>query len=568
MGTRVQRGQLSGCVRYWVDRRTLTHPSIGNEADYVLISVVRSSKPGFLTSLNRMNVMLTRCRSGLVIVTKSSFLQHGGRHTLLGRIAQHWEEMREPGETWVDWRLVAEGKVDLPGSPGPRRELRAPLGQVSRCVSEFAMNTYPRQPFLPPTLPNANVLWPGASGLLVPPVDQGAVATYADVLRFPSVAASQQDIPPYLQPHFPETSSPRTTYEEMSPGGVAAFMDVPRFSWGAVTVPQQYAPYLQHYPPKTPPTPYRETFSRGVATFPDAPRFSWGDIAVPHQYAPPNLQPRLPKTSEPRTSYEETFPGAVPTFTNGSKFFWGDIAASPPRTSIPTHRHTAISEQSSKYEAREQTTYESGFPSLPASVLYRAQDPPTSPQHPSWRKKVDQKTSVPTETPVARGEPQITSNPAPVQIPSPVLSPTVETISPRVIRIIPKNPSTDATDVGKAVKNKQKAAEGEQKVVENKQKTTEDKQRVAENRQKAVENMQKVVNMQKAVENMQKAVGNKQKAARNKQKPGEDKQKVGNKQKVAENKQKVAGNKKAAENKQKAAGSKQKGNMNRKSSSK
>ncbi|RDB17534.1 hypothetical protein Hypma_001245 [Hypsizygus marmoreus] len=103
----------------------------GNEADFVLISVVRSgNQPGFLSSLDRMNVMLTRCRRGLVVVTNRSFLEGGGRYTLLGGLQRHWSEIGGH-HTWVDWKLVAEGKADLPSAPGPKRDRRLPLGYPS-----------------------------------------------------------------------------------------------------------------------------------------------------------------------------------------------------------------------------------------------------------------------------------------------------------------------------------------------------------------------------------------------------------------------------------------------------
>jgi len=39
-------------------------PPSGNEADYVILFSVKTQKPGFLKSLPRMNVALTRCRKG------------------------------------------------------------------------------------------------------------------------------------------------------------------------------------------------------------------------------------------------------------------------------------------------------------------------------------------------------------------------------------------------------------------------------------------------------------------------------------------------------------------------
>ncbi|KAI0737249.1 AAA domain-containing protein, partial [Daedaleopsis nitida] len=62
----------------------------GHEAPYVIISTVRTTGPGFLRSLNRMNVMLTRCKAGMVVVTNRRFLTGPGRETLLGGLAQRW----------------------------------------------------------------------------------------------------------------------------------------------------------------------------------------------------------------------------------------------------------------------------------------------------------------------------------------------------------------------------------------------------------------------------------------------------------------------------------------------
>lgn len=66
--------------------------------------------------------MLTRCRAGLVVVTSKAFIKtRGGVHTLLGDLARHWQQHHE-GQTdvWVDWKLVADGTANLPGSPGPK----------------------------------------------------------------------------------------------------------------------------------------------------------------------------------------------------------------------------------------------------------------------------------------------------------------------------------------------------------------------------------------------------------------------------------------------------------------
>ncbi|KAJ7435909.1 hypothetical protein B0H11DRAFT_1831377, partial [Mycena galericulata] len=62
-----------------------------------------------------MNVMLTRAKKGMVIVTCSSFLRGSGEgaRTLLGKLAQYWETRGH--ETWIDWTRVADGTANLPG---------------------------------------------------------------------------------------------------------------------------------------------------------------------------------------------------------------------------------------------------------------------------------------------------------------------------------------------------------------------------------------------------------------------------------------------------------------------
>jgi len=115
------QGQLGEPFR---EETYLPHPChSGNEADFVIVSVVRSgSHSGFLSSKNRMNVILTRCRKGLIIVSSKSFLRgDGGRNTLLGELEQEWVTRFGPrlgDNAWVDWRQVAErpGKCRLPHS--------------------------------------------------------------------------------------------------------------------------------------------------------------------------------------------------------------------------------------------------------------------------------------------------------------------------------------------------------------------------------------------------------------------------------------------------------------------
>lgn len=61
--------------------------------------------------------MLTRCSAGMVIVSSRAFLEHNGKDTLLGKMAQYWVSRCGREKAWVDWRAVVENKVNLPGAP-------------------------------------------------------------------------------------------------------------------------------------------------------------------------------------------------------------------------------------------------------------------------------------------------------------------------------------------------------------------------------------------------------------------------------------------------------------------
>jgi len=58
----------------------------GNEDDYIIISLVRSEKLGFLDDKRRVNVMLTRCKMGMIICSSRTFLQGPAAHTLVGKM--------------------------------------------------------------------------------------------------------------------------------------------------------------------------------------------------------------------------------------------------------------------------------------------------------------------------------------------------------------------------------------------------------------------------------------------------------------------------------------------------
>ncbi|KAL6300813.1 hypothetical protein BKA93DRAFT_694435, partial [Sparassis latifolia] len=61
------------------------------------------------------NVMFSRCKKGMVIVTNRTFLKTSGRGTLIAKLASHWERNYGEQQTWADWTLVAEGRTHMPG---------------------------------------------------------------------------------------------------------------------------------------------------------------------------------------------------------------------------------------------------------------------------------------------------------------------------------------------------------------------------------------------------------------------------------------------------------------------
>lgn len=86
-----------------------------------MISVVRTAHAGFLQSTKRLNVLLTRCRKGMIVVSSSAFLgsKGSGSTTLLGKLATYWRT-QHPVHKWIDWRSVADASVNLPGVLAPR----------------------------------------------------------------------------------------------------------------------------------------------------------------------------------------------------------------------------------------------------------------------------------------------------------------------------------------------------------------------------------------------------------------------------------------------------------------
>ncbi|KAI1783493.1 hypothetical protein LXA43DRAFT_865568, partial [Ganoderma leucocontextum] len=61
-----------------------------------------------------MNVMLTRCSTGMVLVTNRRFLNDAGRDTLLGKLARRWNGS---SDAWLDALALSDRRASLPGAP-------------------------------------------------------------------------------------------------------------------------------------------------------------------------------------------------------------------------------------------------------------------------------------------------------------------------------------------------------------------------------------------------------------------------------------------------------------------
>jgi hypothetical protein len=93
----------------------------------VILSSVRTLRPGFLNSLPRMNVALTRCKKGMVIVTHEGFLEGAGRNTLLGQLSR---ALSQCSNAWINWKAMLNNDSKLPGLPAA-----SPPGTPSHAVT-------------------------------------------------------------------------------------------------------------------------------------------------------------------------------------------------------------------------------------------------------------------------------------------------------------------------------------------------------------------------------------------------------------------------------------------------
>mgnify|MGYP001427369793 CR=1 FL=1 len=84
---------------------------IGNEEEYIIISLVRSRALGFLSNRRRTNVMLTRCKRGMYVVTSKKFMEGEGDESLVGELLEELEEQYGAEKVWKTVEDITSGKV-------------------------------------------------------------------------------------------------------------------------------------------------------------------------------------------------------------------------------------------------------------------------------------------------------------------------------------------------------------------------------------------------------------------------------------------------------------------------
>jgi hypothetical protein len=166
----------------------------------VILSSVRKREPGFLRSQPRMNVALTRCKKGMVVVTDKRFLQGAGRSTLLGQLCQTWSQRLDT--YWIDWNAMLNNSVALPGLPSSTSQQRPALTRIdeqSRPISTHGFSSGLHPPSRPQTQthtqglaihqtslsPSAKSFIPGSANV-IGPMRRSAMVTATDLL-YPSV---------------------------------------------------------------------------------------------------------------------------------------------------------------------------------------------------------------------------------------------------------------------------------------------------------------------------------------------------------------------------------------------
>ncbi|KAF5359600.1 hypothetical protein D9756_003108 [Leucocoprinus leucothites] len=87
----------------WKDKVFNVDSFQGNEDDYIIICLVRTDRVGFLKDMRRVNVMLTRCKKGMVICTDKSFLRGVAKNSLVAKLAN-----TVGNGAWVHWQSVIQ----------------------------------------------------------------------------------------------------------------------------------------------------------------------------------------------------------------------------------------------------------------------------------------------------------------------------------------------------------------------------------------------------------------------------------------------------------------------------
>ena len=92
----------------------------GNEEDFIIISIVRTLKLGFLKDLRRTNVMLSRCKKGMFIVSKPHFLTEIAKDSLIGQFVNKvvnptWLTLEDVcgNEFLGEWALIGQGGSNI-----------------------------------------------------------------------------------------------------------------------------------------------------------------------------------------------------------------------------------------------------------------------------------------------------------------------------------------------------------------------------------------------------------------------------------------------------------------------
>ncbi|RDB26164.1 Regulator of nonsense transcripts 1 [Hypsizygus marmoreus] len=103
-----QRSQLENGLKAekvpWQDRCFNVDSFQGNEADHIILSLVRSEKIGFMKETRRVNVMLTRCKKSMIILTSREFVEGKAASSLIGKLAKALGP-----ERWVEVEAIFNG---------------------------------------------------------------------------------------------------------------------------------------------------------------------------------------------------------------------------------------------------------------------------------------------------------------------------------------------------------------------------------------------------------------------------------------------------------------------------